>query len=92
MCFAEFSILELEKRLEGIELLEAKIEFISDEVLICEKVMQELQSDMKLINPVEIRFYDFSLVNTSLKYSLSASRSFIICFSSFISLLLQITL
>ncbi len=56
MCFEEFSILELEKRLEGIELLEAKIEFISDEILKCEKVIQEMQFDMKAAIPIEIKF------------------------------------
>lgn len=56
MCFKEFSIAELEKQLEGIELLENKIEFVSDEILKCEKVIQDLQSNVESLDPHELKF------------------------------------
>lgn len=56
MCFQEFFIAELEKQLEGIELLETKIEFISDEILKCEKVIQELQFESGATCSQEIKF------------------------------------
>ncbi len=56
MCYKEFFITELEKQLEGIELLEAKIEFVSDEILKCEKVIQDLQSNVESLDPKEIKF------------------------------------
>lgn len=56
MCYKEFFITELEKQLDGIELLEAKIEFISDEILRCEKVIQDLQTNVESLDPNEIMF------------------------------------
>jgi len=38
----QFSITELEQQVERIEQIEEKIEFISDEILRCERVIQEL--------------------------------------------------
>ena len=56
MRFEEFSVSELEKQLEGIELIEDKIEFISDEMLRCKKTVQELQYEMKIVIPLDIKF------------------------------------
>ena len=56
MQFEEFSVSELEKQLEGIELIEDKIEFISDQMLRCKKIVQELQYEMKTIIPLDIKF------------------------------------
>lgn len=56
MCFKEFSILELERRVEEIESIEKKIEFISDEMLRCEKVIQDLEFDINETIPFEIKF------------------------------------
>lgn len=56
MRFEEFSVSELEKQLEGIELIEDKIEYISDQMLRCKKIIQELQYEMKTIIPLDIKF------------------------------------
>lgn len=55
MYFEEFSISELEKQLERIETVEEKIEFISDEMLRCERAIQELQYDLKPVISFEIK-------------------------------------
>ena len=56
MYYEEFSIIELEKQLEGIEPTEGKIEYISDEMLRCEKVIQDLQFEKNETIPFEIKF------------------------------------
>ena len=56
MRFEEFSVSELEKQLEGIELIEDKIEYISDQMLRCKKIVQELQYEMETIIPLDIKF------------------------------------
>lgn len=56
MYFKEFLIADLEEQLDGIELIEAKIEFISDEILKCERVIQELQFGSEIIDTQEIKF------------------------------------
>ncbi len=56
MCYKEFSITELEKQLDGIELVEAKIGFVSDEILKCEKVIQDLHANVESLDPKEIKF------------------------------------
>ncbi|MCL4550118.1 MAG: hypothetical protein M1495_16300 [Bacteroidetes bacterium] len=56
MYFKEFLIAELEEQLDGIELIEAKIEFVSDEILKCERVIQELQFGSEIIDTKEIKF------------------------------------
>lgn len=43
-------------KLEGIELIEDMIEFISNQMLRCKKIVQELRYEMKLIIPLDIKF------------------------------------
>jgi hypothetical protein len=56
MYYKEFSITGLEKQLQEIDSLEAKIEFISDEILSCEKVTQDLQAKAELFDLHGIKF------------------------------------
>ncbi len=56
MYYEEFNIITLEQQLDKIEVIERKIEFISDEMLRCKKVIQDLQFEMNEHIPFEIKF------------------------------------
>ncbi len=56
MYYEEFCIITLEQQLEKIETIEEKIEYISDEMLRCEKVIQDLEFQMNELLPFEIKF------------------------------------
>jgi len=50
-----FSIIELEKQLEEIEPVEEKIKLIAYEIMRCKRCIQDIEDEVKNINPINIK-------------------------------------
>ena len=52
----KFSIIELEKHLEEIEPIEEKIKLIAHEIMRCKRCIQDIEDEVKNIDPTNIKF------------------------------------